>query len=268
MDAIWREEFRRGLYVTAKPAALGNRLAFLPVGPSKAIVRSARAGARCAELVAARRAMGASEMRGYLFHGPPGTGKTSMAHAFAEAMGGRLLNIDANALPLLAIDDIMPLLDMLGATFLVIEDFELAPVADVAARVRFLFEQLGHHGAITMILTCNNPTLLDPAILRSERIDAAERFDLPDGPERAEVLAGAAEVLGVALDSSTVLDCTEGFNHADLVGLVKRMLREPFDVAIERMLALRALAADAERKQSAAAPDGKGQVATTLLSTL
>jgi len=264
MNFAWKENFQRGLYVTAKGVGLGSRLAFIPVGRSKAVMWSQRARARCAELVAARRAMGASEMRGYLFHGPPGTGKTAMAHAFSEAMGGRLLHIDASALPLLGLDDIMLLVDMLAPTFLAIEDFDRAPVAEVAARVLFLFEQLGDHGALTLILTCNHPAVLDPAILRSERIDVAEAFALPDADERTEILDGAAKALGVALNTALVVDRTEGFNHADLVGFIKRMRLEPADVALERMTALRALAAEAEQRQTA--PAGPGVIGT-LMST-
>jgi hypothetical protein len=150
--------------------------------------------------------------RGYLFHGAPGTGTTSIARALANHFG-----LPTYYLPLGDIDQDTDLMTFVGGieprSVLLIEDVDVFHAAterseetdkvSVAAMLNALDGVYTPHGLIT-ILTTNDRDRLDDALTRAGRIDFDEEFS-PLDLDQAERLAA-------------FLGCGEDINPTDFVG--------------------------------------------------
>lgn len=132
--------------------------------------------------------------RGYMLDGPPGTGKTSMALAIAGC-----LNFSLASLSLSEIKDDADLRKAVGSlpgrTVLVIEDIDAFGVSrdrdhnaqqDGGLSLSGLLNSLDGFetpdGLVT-ILTTNHLDHLDPALVRSGRVDRSFHLGYIDGPE-------------------------------------------------------------------------------------
>lgn len=117
--------------------------------------------------------------RGYLFSGPPGTGKTSLATALAFAFG---LDVYYLSLSSTRDDDtlLQCLLNVDKRSVLVIEDVDVVHAArerddttggiTLAGLLNALDGMATPHGLVT-ILTTNRRDVLDPALVRPGRVD-------------------------------------------------------------------------------------------------
>lgn len=176
--------------------------------------------------------------------GPPGTGKTLFARSVAATGGGRLLKLDVVGLEYMGIQELRDSLDLLRPRYLLLDDFDRAPIEEVRARILYLFEEL-HHLAYPMQLfvTVNDASALDAAFLRPGRIDTVLSFGFPDDAERAEFWRQARS----GLLESEFVERTRGFSHADLAALIAQLRRlPPADAfsALEALVALRGSAGD------------------------
>lgn len=134
--------------------------------------------------------------RGYLFHGPPGTGKTSAAKALASHMG-----LDVYYLSLPALDKDTSLNELMGEikprSILLIEDIDIVHGAkdrdddhkgvSLSGLLNALDGFMTPHGLIT-IMTTNNLEVLDPALVRPGRIDRTEHIDYVDDWQLRELV--------------------------------------------------------------------------------
>lgn len=201
--------------------------------------------------------------RTYLYFGPRGTGKSSAAILFAQAFGGRALLLDATSLPLIGVKEFGFLLDTLKPGCLIIDDLDRAPLAEIGPRILFLLTRLKtHYPHMTVILSVNDTTKLDSALLRSGRIDIAVPFDAPEGDEieqmvRALLLAHAVPEYRANSDVvKSIVGATEGLTHAYMDDLCRRLRHEELKDVLASVNLLNDLAEKSLASAALAAPVG------------
>lgn len=128
--------------------------------------------------------------RGYLFHGPPGTGKTSLARALATKFGldvyyvpladyvadGQLIRqiSNINSKSLLLLEDI----DVLQASTSRDQNTNTKTLS-LSGLLNALDGVVTPHGLVT-VMTTNDMSVLDPALLRPGRADRIEHLGFLD----------------------------------------------------------------------------------------
>lgn len=185
--------------------------------------------------------------KGILLAGPPGTGKTLFATALANELGfdliatsvgdwqgsrsghlGTTLSAMSKSFAdaasrhgaVLFIDE----LDAIGDRARMRDDhiyYEGNVIGRLLELITHLFEQ---PGAILVGAT-NYPLLIDPAILRSGRLEEHVYLDLPDEVERAEILSYHLENSLSALELRPLTDKLRLVTPADLDRLARRAKR-------------------------------------------
>lgn len=163
--------------------------------------------------------------RGYVFHGPPGTGKTSLARALATAFG-----LDVYYLPLSDIRDDTNLVSLLSnvqrRSLLLIEDVDIAKAAtertdegegvSLSGLLNALDGIVTPHGLIT-VMTTNNLDALDEALVRPGRADRVVKIDHMDRSQLLRLVQALTDESVVDLPDPTGLQVTP----ADVVEALK-----------------------------------------------
>jgi len=184
-------------------------------------------------------AIGIHPPKGVLLYGPPGTGKTLMARACARETNATFLKLAGPQLVQMFIGDGAKLvrdafalakekkptiifIDELDAIGTKRFDSEISGDREVQRTMLELLNQLDGFSSdidIKVIAATNRVDILDPALLRSGRIDRKVEFPVPNEPARKNILQ--IHSLKMRVDENDVnfeelARCTTDFNGAQL----------------------------------------------------
>lgn len=171
--------------------------------------------------------------------GPPGTGKTMLARACAAKTNACFLKISAPQLVQMFIGDgakmvrdafalaktkapAIIFIDELDAIGTRRSDSDRSPEREVQRTMLELLNQLDGFGSddrIKVIAATNRPDTLDPALLRSGRLDRKIEFPMPDEEGRNKILRIHSSYMVVDKESVSfdeLARSTEDFNGAML----------------------------------------------------
>lgn len=185
------------------------------------------------------KAIGIKPPKGVLLHGPPGTGKTLLARACAARTQACFLKLAAPQLVQMFIGDGAKLvrdafdlatekqpsiifIDELDAIGTKRFDSDKSGDREVQRTMLELLNQLDGFSSndnIKVIAATNRPDILDPALLRSGRLDRKIEFPLPDEDGRQKILRIHSTKMNVNTDSVNYAElarCCEDFNGAQL----------------------------------------------------
>jgi len=182
--------------------------------------------------------IGIQPPKGVLLHGPPGTGKTLMARACANRCESTFLKLAGPQLVQMFIGDgakivrdafelakekapTIIFIDELDAVGTKRFDSDKSGDREVQRTMLELLNQLDGFSSdtrIKVIAATNRPDILDPALLRSGRIDRKIECPLPNEQSRARILRIHAERMNVnpAVNFNELARSTEDFNGAQL----------------------------------------------------
>jgi 26S proteasome regulatory subunit T5 len=182
--------------------------------------------------------LGIKPPKGVLLYGPPGTGKTLMARACAAQTKSAFLKLAGPQLVQMFIGDGAKLvrdafalakekapaiifIDELDAIGTKRFDSELSGDREVQRTMLELLNQLDGFSStesIKVIAATNRIDILDPALLRSGRLDRKIEFPLPNEEARARILQIHSRKMTVSKDVNfdELARCTVDFNGAQL----------------------------------------------------
>lgn len=165
--------------------------------------------------------------RGYLFHGPPGNGKTSVIRAMLNE--GKL---EGHSIPLFSektddyyLERMFQLAASNAPSLIVLEDIDRAfprtPSSVTSSKISLpqllnCLDGLGTQEGVVVVATANDPDVLDPAILRRPgRFDRVVEFPAPDEALRARYLHKFIPTLS-DIEIRNCASQTEGMSFAQL----------------------------------------------------
>lgn len=160
--------------------------------------------------------------RTYLFLGKQGTGKTTFAQRLGERMGHRILRIDSQGITTVGASNLDFLIQSLNPDLLILDDLDRC--SNLGAALPTLLTTFSDfkqkHPTVTIVITANDSSKLDPALVRPGRIDDLLDFDPPDAVERQTILQGyiqgdrGKEALAAHMEA--IVEATEGLTPAYL----------------------------------------------------
>jgi len=184
------------------------------------------------------KAIGISPPKGVLLHGPPGTGKTLLARACANKCGCTFLKLAGPQLVQMYIGDgarivrdafalakekepTIIFIDELDAIGTKRFDSDKSGDREVQRTMLELLNQLDgfdQNTEVKVIAATNRPDILDPALMRSGRIDRKVECPHPNETARARIMEIHAKKMNCSelVNFGELSRCTEDFNGAQL----------------------------------------------------
>lgn len=157
--------------------------------------------------------------RTYLFYGKPGSGKSVFAERLSLT-GGRTIRLASSSMATAEFRQLSFVFDGLKPDFLIVDDIDRNASGSSVSTLLNTFEMFKRkYPNMTMILTVNDVSKLDAALLRPGRIDEIVEFEPPDERARQEIIKGYLEQLRVDVknkDLARVVDLTDGLTPAYL----------------------------------------------------
>lgn len=164
--------------------------------------------------------------RGYLLHGPPGTGKTSIAQALAGH-----LDLDVYYVPLSDLETDTDLASLLSRveprSMLLLEDVDVAHAArerddvekgiSLSGLLNALDGVITPHGLIT-VMTTNKLEALDEALVRPGRSDRVVSIDYADAEQITRLVDA---LLGITVNSVPLITVAHCVTPAEIVEAIK-----------------------------------------------
>lgn len=189
-----------------------------------------------------------------LLYGPQGCGKTFIAKRAAEESGLNYRVINPSDLgssyvhgSQLKIAEAFAAAESNAPTILIFEEFDaIVPKRDadinhsVAGEVNEMLAQLNHcaERGIYVIGTSNRPEMIDPAIMRSGRVEKTIFIPMPDFEARRELfsLELSKRPAAEGIDCEKLASQTENFTCSDITYIVEESARQCFEETIRNGL--------------------------------
>lgn len=198
------------------------------------------------------RRIGAEIPKGVLLIGPPGVGKTMLAKAVAGEAGVPFFTISAsefvemfvgvgasrvrdlfakakrNAPDIIFIDELDAIGRQRGAGLGGSHDEREQTLNQILVEM----DGFDTDTNVIVVAATNRPDVLDPALMRPGRFDRRVALDLPDRPERLDILVihAKSKIFEEAIDLDKIARQTAGFSGADL----KNLMNEAAIIAVRR----------------------------------
>lgn len=174
---------------------------------------------------------------GMLFYGPPGCGKSFFAEKFAEETGFNFMLVKASDLGSIyvhgsqgKIADLFKKAEESKPTIICFDEFDAfvpnrsnTGAEHQAGEVNEFLSQLNNcaQRGIFVIATSNRPDMIDPAVLRTGRIDKLVYIPMPDKEARSEMFKLHLSGRPCAdIDSDRLADLTDGYIASDIAYIV------------------------------------------------
>ena len=174
---------------------------------------------------------------GMLFYGPPGCGKSFFAEKFAEETGFNFMLVKASDLGSIyvhgsqgKIADLFKKAEESKPTIICFDEFDaFVPnrsnkgAEHQAGEVNEFLSQLNNcaQRGIFVIATSNRPDMIDPAVLRTGRIDKLVYIPMPDKEARSEMFKLHLSGRPCAdIDSERLAELTDGYIASDIAYIV------------------------------------------------
>lgn len=201
--------------------------------------------------------LGVQPPTGVLLHGPPGTGKTKLAHAIAGSTGVPFFKVAATEIVSgmsgeseAKIRQLFQAAIEVAPSLLFMDEVDaITPRRDSAGREmeRRIVAQLLtcmdelQNTSVMVLGATNRPDALDPALRRAGRFDREIAMGIPDEKARAHILAKmtAGMRLSGSLDLPLLAKLTPGFVGADLSALTKEAALGAVSRGFENLTRLR-----------------------------
>lgn len=183
--------------------------------------------------------LGIKAPNGVLMYGPPGTGKTLLARACAAQSNATFLKLAGPELVQMYIGDgakivrdAFKLARAKAPSIIFIDEIDAVGVKrhdgdsfgdrEVQRTMLELLNQLdgfSNHDGVKVIAATNRPDILDPALMRSGRLDRKIEFSLPDETARVRIFEIHSRKMSINKEAISFVELsriTEGFNAAQI----------------------------------------------------